>query len=169
MGYTRTRMIRSAALLALCALALPGQDKESRNRLGLPNPPEQDIPYLIHGSEIRKLERAEAQEEEAKNQLRYWIPGTAASVKTPLAAPEFLIDSKDIDPRDLQLYGFEVVKGRREILFRRKKKIVAEPYFLQLDGIEGRVVRIRTGASLQPGEYGLTPDGSNAVFTFAVF
>ncbi len=157
------------ALLALSVMVLAAQDSESRNRLGLPNPPKQDIPYLIHGSQLVELERTEAQEEEVKDQLRYWIAGTSASVNTPLAAPEFLIDSKDIDPRDIRLYGFEVVKGRREMLFRKKKKFVAEPYFLQLDGIGGRVVRIRTGASLGPGEYGLTPDGSNAVFTFRVY
>ncbi len=162
-------MRRLGALLALSVLALPAQDGDSRNRLGLSNPPQQDVPYLIHGSEIVELERSEAREEEAKNQLRYWLPGTAASVKTPLAAPEFLFDSKDIDPRDLRLYGFEVVKGRRVLLFRKKRKTVAEPYFLQLDGIEARVVHIRTGASLAPGEYGLTPDGSNAVFTFSVY
>lgn len=162
-------MLRLGSLIALCALVLPAQEDGQRNRLGLPNPPKQDIPFLIHGSEIREVEQAEATAEEIKNQLKYWIAGTAASVKTPLAAPEFLIDSKDIDPRDLQLYGFDVVKGRRELLYRKKKKVVAEPYFLQLDGIEARVVRIRISGSLPPGEYGLTPDGSNAVFTFAVF
>lgn len=162
-------MLRQVALVALCALTLTGQEGEQKNRLGLENPPKQDIPYLIHGSEIRELEQAQARQEETKKQLVFWIPGAAASVKTPLAAPEFLIDSKDIDPRDLRLYGFEVSKGRREILFRKNKKIVAEPFFLQLDGVEARVVRIRTGASLPPGEYTLTPEGSNAVFTFAVF
>ena len=161
--------MRLGTLLVLCVLALPAQDDGQRNRLGLPNPPKQDIPFLIHGSEIRELEQTVAKSEEIKNQLKFWIPGTAASVKTPLAAPEFLIDSKGIDPRDLQLYGFEVANGRRELLYRRKKKVVAEPYFLQLDGIEARVVRIRISGSLPPGEYGLTPDGSDAVFTFAVF
>ena len=153
----------------LCALALPAQEAGDRNRLGLPDPPRQDVPFLIHGSEIRELEQAEAEEEETKNQLLYWIPGSAASVKTPLAAPEFLIDSKDIDPRDLRLYGFDVVKGRREVLYRKKKKVVAQPYFLQLDGVEARVVRIRISGSLAPGEYGLTPEGRSVVFTFAVF
>ena len=162
-------MIRLGTLAALCALALPGQQGEGRNRLGVPNPAKQDVPYLIHGSEIRELEQAEAMEEEIKNQLRYWIPGTASMVKTPLAAPEFLFDSNEIDPRDLQLYGFDIVKGRREILYRKKKKVVAEPYFLQLEGIQDRVVRIRINASLAPGEYGLTPEGRNTVFTFAVF
>lgn len=146
--------------------ALAAQDL---NKLGVPNPPKPDVPYLIHGSRLVELEQGEASEEVKKNELRYWVAGGAATAKTPLAAPEFLFDSAEIDPRDLKLYGFEVVKGRREILFRKKKKVVAEPYFLQLEGIEARVVRIRINASLAPGEYCLTPDGRNTVFTFAVF
>ncbi len=108
-------------------------------------------------------------EDLVKNQLKYWISGTAASTRTPLAAPEFLFNSQQIDPRDLRLYGFEVTGGRRELLYSKKKKVVAEPYFLQLEGIQDRIVRIRINASLAPGEYGLTPDGHNIVFTFSVF
>lgn len=162
-------MVRALLLLSVWALALPGQDDPARNRLGLPNPAKQDVPYLIHGSALQELERLEAAAEEAKNQLRYWIPGTAAQVRTPLAAPEFLFDSSLIDPRDLRLYGFEVAKGRREILYRKKKKVVAEPFFLHLEGVQDRVVRVRVNASLPPGEYGLTPDGSDDVFVFSVF
>ena len=160
-------MARTATLLILSALALSGQ--ADRNRLGLPNPPKPDIPYLIHGSDIRELEQVDAKEELTKNQLRYWIAGPAASVRTPLAAPEFLFDSQQIDPRDLTLFGFEIKNGRRELLYSKKKKVVAEPYFLNLEGVAGRVIRIRINASLAPGEYGITPDGQNIVFTFSVF
>ena len=155
--------------MALCVAALPGQQTDKHNKLGLPNPGKQDVPYLIHGGEIRELEPVEAMEEESKNQLRYWIPGSGASVRTPLAAPDFLFDSQLIDPRNLKLYRFEVVKGQRDLIYRKKKKVVAEPYFLHLEGVEGRVVRIRINASLPPGEYGFTPNRSNAVFPFAVF
>ncbi|MXY69447.1 MAG: hypothetical protein F4Y47_12975 [Acidobacteriia bacterium] len=160
-------MARIATLLILGALALSGQ--ADRNRLGLPNPPKPDIPYLIHGSDIRELEQVDAAEEITKNQLRYWIAGPAAAIRTPLAAPEFLFDSQLIDPRDLTLFGFEVKNGRRELLYRKKKKVVAEPYFLNVEGVAGRVIRIRINASLPPGEYGITPDGQNIVFTFSVF
>lgn len=162
-------MLRSWPLLLLCALPLGGQEEAGRNRLGLSNPAKQDVPYLIHGSEILELEQLEASTEESKNQLVYWVPGTASSVRTPLAAPEFLFHSSAIDPRDLRLYGFELARGRRELLYRKKKKTVAEPYFLNLEGVANRLVRIRINASLQPGEYGLTPDGRNTVFPFAVF
>ncbi len=161
------RMSCLAALLACTGPVLPGQAE--RNRLGLPNPPKQDIPYLIHGGDIRELEQVDATEEAAKNQSLYWIAGPAAAARTPLAAPEFLFDSQQIDPRDLSLFRFETKNGRRELLYRKKKKVVAKPYFLNLEGVAGHVVRIRINASLAPGEYGLTPDGRNIVFTFAVF
>lgn len=163
-------MARTALVLALCAVALHGQqDPPSRNRLGVPNPTRQDVPFIIHGSEIRELERVEASEELRKNDLFYWIPGAASTVQTPLAAPEFLLDSDQLDPRNLRLYAFSVRGDRREILFRKKKKAVAEPYFLHLTPVGDRIVRIRTNASLPPGEYGLTPDGENTVFPFRVF
>ena len=162
-------MRRVAALCALCAFVSLGQQSAERNKLGLANPDKPDRPYLIHGSETRELEQAAATAEEVKNQLRYWLPGPAAAVRTPLAAPEFLFDSKEIDPRDLSLYRFDVVKGRRELLYRKKRKVVAQPYFLHLDGVRDRVVRIRVNASLEPGQYGLTPDGRDIVFPFAVF
>ncbi len=162
-------MSRLAKLLALCCITLAAQQDGELNRLGLPNPTKQDVPFLIHGSQLVELDQAVATMEESKNQVRYRILGAAAAVKTPLAAPDFLFDSGEVDPRDLELYRFEVVKGTRELLYRKKKKVVAEPFFLNLEGIEERVVRIRINASLQPGEYGITPRGQDSVFTFSVF
>ena len=42
-------MRRLGLLLALCVAALPGQQTDKHNKLGLPNPGKQDVPYLIHG------------------------------------------------------------------------------------------------------------------------
>lgn len=153
-------------MTVLMAATLAGQDK---NRLGLPNPPKPDRPYLIHGSSLVEVETLDAHEEEIKNELRFWVPGATSKTRTPLAGPEFLFEWVEIDPADLRLYGFEEVKGRREILYRKKKKIVARPYFLDIERIDGKVVRIRVNGSLPAGEYGLTPQGRNDVFCFTVF
>lgn len=155
-----------AAAVVLAALPAAGQEK---NRLGLPNPPKPDRPYLIHGGSLIEVEPLEANEEEKKNELRFWAPGATSNARTPLAGPEFLFEWVEIDPAAFQLYGFEVVNGRREILYRKKKKIVARPYFLDIERIDGKVVRIRVNGSLPPGEYGLTPQGRNDVFCFTVF
>ncbi len=165
--------VRTAGRLTLCtvvvALTLAGQQSAGTNKLGVPNPSKPDVPYLIHGSDIQELEVLMAQRDETKNQTIYWLPGTSASTRTPLAGPEFLMDSQDIHPRDLELYRFEVSKGRRELLYRNKKKVVAQPFFLHLEAVQDRVARIRVNASLEPGEYGLTPEGSDSVFVFSVF
>ena len=156
------------AILAAATLSAAAAAQDT-NRLGLPNPEKPDRPYIIHGGSLIEVEPLDANEEETKNELRFWVPGATSSARTPLAAPEFLFEWVEIDPADLRLYGFEVVKGRREILYRKKKKIVARPYFLDIERIEGKVVRIRINGSLPAGEYGLTPQGRNDVFCFTVF
>ncbi len=160
------RTLAGLAATILLAAAPADQDK---NRLGLPNPQKPDRPYLIHGSSLIEVERLDANEEENKNELRFWVPGATSNAHTPLAGPEFLFEWVEIDPADLLLYSFEVIRGRREILYRKKKKIVAKPYFLDIERIEGKVIRIRINGSLPPGEYGLTPQGRNDVFCFTVF
>lgn len=160
------RLLTALAAALLLTAPAAGQDK---NRLGLPNPEKPDRPYLIHGGSLIEVEPLEANEEEKKNELRFWVRGATSNARTPLAGPEFLFEWVEIDPSALQLYGFETVRGRREILYSKKKKIVARPYFLDIEPIDGKVVRIRVNGSLPPGEYGLTPQGRNDVFCFTVF
>ena len=96
---------RILTALFLLPWALAAQDL---NKLGVPNPPKPDIPYLIHGSRLVELEQGEASEEVTKNELRYWVAGGAAQAKTPLAAPEFLFDSagdRSARPQALWLRG----------------------------------------------------------------
>jgi hypothetical protein len=160
------RMLTPIAMMILLGASVAAQET---NRLGLPNPEKTDLPYLIHGTSLVALEALDAHEEEKKNELRFWVAGTTSKARTPLAGPEFLFEWVEIDPADLRLYAFEVVKGRREILYRKKKKIVARPFFLDIERIDGKVLRIRVNGSLPPGEYGLTPQGTNDVFCFTVF
>ena len=150
-------------------VVVSGLSAAETNRLGLPNPEKPDVPYLIHGDNLVEVEVLQAQQEETKNELRFWVAGTSSKARTPLAGPEFLFEWVEIDPSAFRLYGFEVVKGRRELLYRKKKKVVARPFFLLIEQIDGKVVRIKVNGSLPPGEYALTPEGSNAAFPFTVF
>ncbi len=160
------RTLTALAITILLAHMLAAQEL---NRLGVPNPEKTDLPYLIHGNTLVALEPLDANEEEKKNELRFWVAGTTSKARTPLAGPEFLLEWVELDPADLRLYAFEVVNGRREILYRKKKKIVARPFFLDIERIEGKVLRIRVNGSLPAGEYGLTPQGRNDVYCFTVF
>ncbi len=158
--------MRTFAPLLLFALCVSAAET---NKLGLPNPPKPDVPYIIHATSLLETEVGEAVIQEDKKELRYYVNGTESSAKTPLAAPEFLFRSESIDPRLLQLHAFEKINGRREILVKKKKKTVAQPIVMDIFPVEEGLTRMRVDGSLAAGEYCLTPEGSDAVFCFSVF
>lgn len=150
-------------LMALLATAVGAQD--------LPDPPKKDTPYLIHATNLLEIETNEAVEESDKKAQIYAVAGAASPVKTPLGFPEFLFAAEEIDPQTLELYGFESVNGRRELLYRKKKKVVVRAYFMDVIPRGEGVYKLRVDSSLASGEYCLTPggdSGSNTVFCFAV-
>jgi hypothetical protein len=146
---------------------LPAAEEE--NSSDLPTPEKADVPYLIHATNLVELEQSTANEESQKNDQLYWVAGANSPVQTPLAGPQFLFKSDEINPNDFQLYGFESKNGRREVLIRKKKKIVATPHFVSVFNAGPGLHRVRVDDTLPNGEYCLTPNGSNAVFCFAVF
>lgn len=157
------RLVQLTLLITLAAAMAGAQS--------LPNPPKQDVPYLIHATNLLETETSEAVEESDKKAQIYAVAGAASPVRTPLGFPEFLFASDQIDPATLRLYGFESVNGRREVLIRKKKKIVVRSYYIDVIPQEDGVYRLRVDSSLSPGEYCLTPDGEegfNKVFCFAV-
>lgn len=165
-----SRHFRFFALLTLPLLAiamLPAA--EDGNPSGLPTPEKADVPYLIHATNLVEVEQSTANEETQKNDQLYWVAGANSPVQTPLAGPQFLFKSGEINPQDFQLYAFESKNGRREVLIRKKKKMVATPHFVSVFDAGPGLYRIRVDDTLANGEYCLTPNGSNAVFCFAVF
>ena len=133
-----------------------------------PEPPKADVPYLIHANNLVETEQARAVEQSSKKEQTYYVPGATSGVQTPMAGPEFLLKVENLDPDRLQLYRFESRNGRREILMRKKKKIVAKAYYTSTTRVAPGVFRIRTDQFLENGEYCLTPSGSDAVFCFTV-
>lgn len=148
------------ALLLFVAAALPAAP---------PTPEKPDTPYIVHGDLLVETERSEAVDESTEKEGKYAVPGATSPARTPLAIPEFLYLAEDLPPSSLELYRFESVDGRREVLVRKKKKAVAFPIRMGLFPVEGNVVRLRVNESLQEGEYCLTPNGLNAVFCFTVY
>jgi hypothetical protein len=137
-------------------------------KYGGPVPPKPDLPYLKHGDSLIPTESVTAKEEKKKDDSTFVIDGAASSAKTPLAAPILLMKSEKILPKDLQLFKLDVKGGRREIFFPAKKppqaiRIVVTK--LSADGIW----KIEVDESLEPGEYSLSPNGSNQAFCFQVF
>jgi hypothetical protein len=130
-------------------------------------PPKPDMPYLKHASNLVPTESGEAKEQKQKNETIYIVDGAASSAKTPLASPIFLFQSDKIDPEKLGLYKFDVKGGHREIVFNSKKP--AKPIRIEISRLDKGLYRIDVGDSLEPGEYSLSPEGSNQVFCFQVY
>lgn len=136
-----------------------------------PRPPKPDRLYLLHAASLVETEVAEAKEEKRKDDTVYVVDGSASTVKTPLAEPIFLIESKSILPEKLQLYKLDVNKaGKREIVFSTKRrKDGPRPLHLTLKRLGEGVYRVEANEFLQNGEYAVTPEGSNTVFLFQVY
>jgi hypothetical protein len=148
-------------LLATAAFAQP--------KYSGPMPPKPDMPYIIHADNLVPTEALEAREQKGKkDQITYIIPGATSSAKTPLASPIFLMQSQDLAADKLQVYKLEVKNGQREISFTKKKQPAAIIVNATPAGSAG-LYKIEVDQTLQPGEYVLTPEGSNKVFCFAVF
>jgi hypothetical protein len=151
-------------LLLVCAAVLTAAAQKYTG----PRPPKPDLPYLKHAENLIPTEAADAKEEKKKDDVLYLIDGANSSAKTPLASPIFLFQAAKLVPDRLQLFKLDSRNGRREILFSSKhppKAIRIEITRLSSDNL----YKIEVDESLEPGEYSLSPEGSNQVFCFQVF
>ncbi|MFB3776230.1 MAG: hypothetical protein ACE141_01430 [Bryobacteraceae bacterium] len=158
------RTLTLALLVAACGLRC------AEEKYGGPRPAKPDVPYLMHADNLIETESLEAKQEEKGNDQINWVPGASSPVRTPLAEPIFLLDAQKIVPEKLELYRFNVKGGRREIVFQKKQSRKApRPLRLAVKPLEGKLFRIEANETLENGEYGLSPDGSNQVFAFQVY
>jgi hypothetical protein len=155
-------MLRRFLLLALAVVLTATAQKYAG-----PRPPKADLPYLKHAQNLIPTEAAEAKEEKKKDDTLYVIDGANSSVKTPLSLPIFLLKAAKLAPERLQLFKLDSRSGHREILFSRKNPPTA--IRVEVTRLDSDLYRIEVNESLDPGEYSLTPEGSNQVFCFQVF
>ncbi len=136
-----------------------------------PKPPKPDVPYIVHADNLVETEVLEAKEQKSKKDvMTYVIPGGNSTAKTPLASPIFLIQADKIAADKLQLFQLTSKGGQREVVFSKKGKQSAQPLIINVNPLgSDNLFRIEVDQTLKPGEYALTPDGSNQVFCFAVF
>jgi len=156
-------MLRRIVWLALAvALAASAQKYDG------PVPPKPDLPYLKHADNLIPTESVVAKEEKKKDDSTFIVDGASSSARTPLASPIFLMKSVNLAPRNLQLFKLEVKSGHREIFFPAKKPPQAIRIVVTRLSSDG-VWKIEVDESLEPGEYSLSPEGSNQAFCFKVF
>jgi hypothetical protein len=134
-----------------------------------PRPPKPDIPYLMHADSLLPTESVEAQQEDRKGDVAYTIPGANSPVRTPLSSPAFLFLTDQIQADRLQLYKLVSKGSQREVLVRRKKKLVARPIRLNVTHLDGNLYKIEVDEILENGEYSLSPSDSNQVFCFQIY
>jgi len=136
-----------------------------------PRPPKSDIPYLLHAGDLLATEVAEASQENQKKTSVFSIPGAGSPVKTPLAEPIFILETKQLDPASLELWRLDVHNGQRSVSITggTHHKGAAGPFHLSVTKIGDRLYRIEAQDMLENGEYSLSPAGSNRAFCFQVY
>jgi hypothetical protein len=155
--------------MRLLALIFAATLAASAQKYTGPRPPQSDLPYLKHADNLVPTEASEAKEEKGKkDDITYAIAGTSSKARTPLASPIFLLQSDKLNANALQLYKLDVRNGRREIIASPKKPMKS----IRVDATKldsSGLYKIEVVESLEPGEYSLSPEGSNQVFCFQVF
>jgi hypothetical protein len=156
-------MLRRLVWLSLAlALAATAQKYDGAK------PPKPDLPYLKHAENLIPTEAVTANEEKKKDDTTYVIGGASSTARTPLAAPIFLMQAGSLAPDRLQLFKLEVKSGNRQIVFPAKKPPQAIRILVTRLSADG-LWKIEVEESLEPGEYSLSPEGSNQAFCFQVF
>jgi hypothetical protein len=154
--------VRLFALILTAALGAFAQKYDG------PRPSKPDLPYLKHADNLVPTEASEAKEEKGKkDEVTYVIAGAASKARTPLASPIFLLQTEKLSASNLQLYKLDSRNGRREITTSPKKPMKA--IRVEATKLDSGLYKIEVVESLEPGEYSLSPEGSNQVFCFQVF
>jgi hypothetical protein len=159
MVYMNSRLPACALLLTIGILA--------QERYNGPPPPKKDLPYLVQAGNLVETELGMAEPHDEKAAVVYVIPGPNSTAKTTLASPSFIIDASQIPPESLQLYRMESKDGHRQISFPKQAR-APSPVPMIITRLGGSLFKLDPASDLQKGEYSLTPQGSNAVFCFAV-
>ncbi len=158
-------MTRILAIATLSVAILAGQPKYTG-----PRPPKKNIPYLVQAGNPVEPEISLALQIINNDLITYVISGEKPPVRTPLSSPWFVIDSTGItDVEKLRLFRLQAQGGHRTVTFQNKNKRGAMPLRLEIKPVAGSLYQLEVVDTLTPGEYVLTPDGSNDVFCFEVF
>lgn len=157
-------MHRRAAVVILCVGLLSAQEAYNG-----PVPAHRNVPYLVHADSLVETEAGSARERLLKDGMIYFVPGDRSPSRTPLACPTLVIDADGAEVEKLRLFRLRVRGDHREIAFSRRDKSGGAVLRTHVTRISGGIYRVSVLDSLEPGEYALSPDGSDAVFCFAVF
>src|ERR1035437_1207913 len=153
----------SVTLFLLCGLAWA-------QKYDGPRPPKKDMIYIVHADNLTPTEPGEAKEEGKKNDPVYTFAGASSPSRTPLAEPIFILDSDTIKPDSVELYRMDVKSGHREVkVSGGSKRYGNKALRLQVTKLDRGLYKLEASETLDPGEYALSPTGSNHIFCFEVY
>jgi hypothetical protein len=155
------------SLLALSACVAIAQSEKYTG----PRPPKPDVPYLLHANKLVELDAATAQQADRKDDTVFTISGTASKAQTPLPEPIFVIAAEKIVPDKLDMYRMNVAKGGARELAIPKNPKKGSPRAVRMTAskLDGNLYKLEVQEFMENGEYCMSPQGSNAVFCFAVY
>ncbi len=158
-------MARIITIAILFVAYLVGQPKYTG-----PKPPKKNVPYLVHAGNPVETEVSTAFQIINNDLITYVISGEKSTARTPLASPIFVIEPAALtDVEKFRLFRLEAKDGHRTVTFHNKGLRGAMPLRIQITPIPGGLYQIEVADTLSPGQYALTPDGTNEVFCFEVF
>ena len=153
----------------ILALALFG-NLFAQDRYKGPKPAKTDIPYLVHAGNLVETDAGEAQESKGKSDTVYTVQGAAARARTPLAEPIFLLAIDKLSAEKFSCYRMEAKGGTRQLILPLKAgKNAPKPLRMNVTRVNDNLYRLELSESLTNGEYTLSPEGSNQVFSFSVY
>jgi hypothetical protein len=133
-----------------------------------PVPPKPDIPYLVHASNLVETEVAQAQQ--GRKGDTFIISGASSPARTPLAEPIFIIDARQIQPDQFELYRLDVKGGSRQVnLNGSRGRGGSHALHLAVKPLGGHLYRVEADEALEDGEYALSPANDNRAFCFEIY
>ena len=135
-----------------------------------PVPDKSDLPFIRHANKLIPTDVGQAKDESAKGDTIYSVAGTAATAKTPLTEPSFIVKVEKMNIQQMQLYKMDTKGGQRQLYLSAKpKKNGPRPIRISLDPLSTGLYKLEVQEPLENGEYCLSPGGTNAVYCFAVY
>lgn len=136
-----------------------------------PRPPAKDVPYLKEATKLVVTEVQQATQSKSKEGATFTVDGVTSPARTPIPEPIFLFSPGRINADSLELARFTVKDGKRVfVVGGRKSDDDDQPVLhLTLRKLDAELYEIEASEMLEPGEYALSPQGSNTAFCFSVY
>jgi hypothetical protein len=166
MTMKATKLVLALTIVA-CAVAPAFAEKKYTG----PRPAKADVPFLQHAAALIEVETTRADESHSKGNTIYSVSGATSPTRTPVPEPVFLFQSEKINPEHMILYKMEPKGGQRVLSVsdqsRRNKD--THPIFMIIVPLATGLWKVEVNQVLDPGEYCLSPEGTNTVYCFTEF